>query len=312
MGLRDPCRVQRDVRGSLEEILQVVVRLSVADEPEQRHGHSPRRGGDACARGDSNPQARGHWNLNPARLPIPPLARGPSLAARRACSGRLGRSVTHGARPGRGRRGRATTLVPHRPSQSQEFPMSALAGKTAVITGSSRGVGAATAKLLAAEGANVVINYRQKAPRANKVVAEIEAAGGKAIAVGADLTDPESVRQLMQTAVDTFGGLDLLVLNASGGMEADLGEDYALRLNRDAQNDALTAGLEHLIEGGRVVFVTSHQAHFIDEVETMPEYEQVARSKRAGETALTERLPEMSEEGVSFVVVSGDMIEGTV
>jgi 3-oxoacyl-[acyl-carrier protein] reductase len=190
--------------------------------------------------------------------------------------------------------------------------MSALAGKTAVVTGSSRGVGAATAKLLAAQGANVVINYRQKAPRANKVVAEIEAAGGRAIAVGADLTDPSSVRQLMQAAVDTFGGLDLLVLNASGGMEKDLGEDYAMRLNRDAQSDALSAGLEHLPAGGRVVFVTSHQAHFIDEVETMPEYEQVARSKRAGERALTERVPEMSDKGVSFVVVSGDMIEGTV
>src|SRR5699024_8877807 len=72
------------------------------------------------------------------------------------------------------------------------------------------------------------------------------------------------------------------------------------------------AGLEHLSQGGRVVFVTSHQAHFIDEVETMPEYEQVARSKRAGETALTQRLAEMSDKGVSFVVVSGDMIEGTV
>jgi len=60
------------------------------------------------------------------------------------------------------------------------------------------------------------------------------------------------------------------------------------------------------------VFVTSHQAHFIHEVETMPEYEAVARSKRAGEDALTEQLPAMSEKGVSFVVVSGDMIEGTV
>ncbi|MEE1649664.1 SDR family oxidoreductase [Brachybacterium sp. J144] len=190
--------------------------------------------------------------------------------------------------------------------------MSPLAGKTAVITGSSRGVGAATAELLAAQGANVVINYRQKAPRANKVVEKIEAAGGRALAVGADLTDPEGVRALMRAAVDTFGSLDLLVLNASGGMESDLGEDYAMRLNRDAQDDALTAGLEHLTEGGRVVFVTSHQAHFIDEVETMPEYEQVARSKRAGETALTARIPELSAKGVSFVVVSGDMIEGTV
>ncbi|MFW6186846.1 MAG: SDR family oxidoreductase, partial [Actinomycetota bacterium] len=190
--------------------------------------------------------------------------------------------------------------------------MSSLAGKTAVVTGSSRGVGADTAKLLAAQGANVVVNYRQKAPRAHKVVQEIEAAGGHAVAVQADMTRPEEVRNLFAQAVETFGGVDVLVLNASGGMETDLGEDYALKLNRDAQDDALTAALEHLPEGGRVVFVTSHQAHFINDVETMPEYEQVARSKRAGEDTLTARVPELAGKGVTLVVVSADMIEGTV
>lgn len=190
--------------------------------------------------------------------------------------------------------------------------MSSVAGKTVVITGSSRGVGADTAKILAGEGANVVVNYRQKAPRANKVVKEITKAGGKAIAVQADMTDVESLRGLLQAGVDEFGGVDILILNASGGMESDMGEDYALRLNRDAQNDALTEGLKVLPEGGRVVFVTSHQAHFINDVETMPEYEAVAKSKRAGEDTLTARVPEMAEQGVSFVVVSADMIEGTV
>ncbi|MGN6502860.1 MAG: SDR family oxidoreductase, partial [Pseudolysinimonas sp.] len=64
--------------------------------------------------------------------------------------------------------------------------------------------------------------------------------------------------------------------------------------------------------GSRVVFVTSHQAHFIETVETMPEYEPVARSKRAGEDALRARIPQLDEAGVEFVVVSGDMIEGTI
>jgi len=173
-------------------------------------------------------------------------------------------------------------------------------------------VGADTAKILAGEGANVVVNYRQKAPRANKVVKDITEAGGAAIAVQADMTDVESLRGLLQAGVDEFGGVDILILNASGGMESGMGEDYALRLNRDAQNDALTEGLKVLPEGGRVVFVTSHQAHFINDVETMPEYEAVAKSKRAGEDTLTARVPEMSERGVSFVVVSADMIEGTV
>lgn len=190
--------------------------------------------------------------------------------------------------------------------------MSSVAGKTVVITGSSRGVGADTAKILAGEGANVVVNYRQKAPRANKVVKEIAEAGGHAIAVQADITDAESRAGLFRAAVDEFGGVDVLILNASGGMETEMGEDYALRLNRDAQNDTLTEALRVLPEGGRVVFVTSHQAHFINDVETMPEYEAVAKSKRAGEDTLTARVPELQDKGIGFVVVSADMIEGTV
>ncbi|WP_270238559.1 SDR family oxidoreductase [Rothia kristinae] len=190
--------------------------------------------------------------------------------------------------------------------------MGQLDGKSAIITGSSRGVGADTAKLLAAEGAGVVVNYRQKAPRAKKVVQAIEEAGGRAVAVGADVTKHEDVQALVDTAVQTYGGLDVLVLNASGGMETDLGEDYALRLNRDAQLDVLRTAAAVMRPGGRVVYVTSHQAHFIREVETMPEYEAVARSKRAGEDALTEEIPQLSERGIDFVVVSGDMIEGTV
>jgi 3-oxoacyl-[acyl-carrier protein] reductase len=190
--------------------------------------------------------------------------------------------------------------------------MGALDGKAAIVTGSSRGIGAAVAELLAAEGAGVVINYRQKAPRANKVVAGIEAAGGRAVAVGADLTSPEGAQALVDAAVDNFGGLDLLVLNASGGMETGLGEDYAMRLNRDAQVNMLKAAVAVMPAGSRVVFVTSHQAHFIDTVPTMPEYEPVARSKRAGEDALRAELPALEEKGISLVVVSGDMIEGTV
>jgi hypothetical protein len=83
-------------------------------------------------------------------------------------------------------------------------------------------------------------------------------------------------------------------------------------LNRDAQVNMLNAAVPQMREGSRVVFVTSHQAHFIDSVPTMPEYEPVARSKRAGEDALRALIPNLAEKGISFVVVSGDMIEGTV
>ncbi len=91
-----------------------------------------------------------------------------------------------------------------------------------------------------------------------------------------------------------------------------MAEDYALTLNRDAQLGTLDAALPLLEDGSRVVFVTSHQAHFIRTTPTMPEYEAVALSKRAGEDALRDRVGELTERGIGFVVVSGDMIEGTI
>ena len=187
-----------------------------------------------------------------------------------------------------------------------------LANTGIVVTGSSRGVGAATAQLLAARGAGVVVNYRQKAPRANKVVKNIEDAGGKAVAVGGDITTQEGRKAMLDAAQESFGGLNIVVLNASGGMESDFGEDYALRLNRDAQVSMLEEAAEIMEPGAQIVYVTSHQAHFIDDVPTMPEYEPVAKSKRAGELALRERIPLLKSKGIGFVVVTADMIEGTI
>ncbi|WP_026059485.1 SDR family oxidoreductase [Microbacterium yannicii] len=195
---------------------------------------------------------------------------------------------------------------------SAPLPANSLSGKTALVTGSSRGIGADTARYLAQAGANVVINYRNKAPRAEKLAAELRRLGVEVLVVGADLTDTASVQAMFDEVKSAFGGLDVLVLNASGGMESGMAEDYALQLNRDAQVRVLETALPLLDAGSRVVFVTSHQAHFIRTTPTMPEYEPVALSKRAGEDALRERLPELSERGVEFVVVSGDMIEGTI
>jgi NAD(P)-dependent dehydrogenase (short-subunit alcohol dehydrogenase family) len=187
-----------------------------------------------------------------------------------------------------------------------------LEGKRVLVTGSSRGIGADTVGYFAEAGARVVINYRNKAARAQKLADAITASGGTAITVGADLTDPESVQGMFDTIAADFGGLDILVLNASGGMESGMAADYAMRLNRDAQVNLLKAALPLLSDNSRVVFVTSHQAHFIETTPTMPEYEPVARSKRAGEDALRAMIPELEARGIGFVVVSGDMIEGTI
>ncbi|MCK2244744.1 MULTISPECIES: SDR family oxidoreductase [unclassified Crossiella] len=187
-----------------------------------------------------------------------------------------------------------------------------LAGRIALVTGGSRGIGAETARLLAAEGATVFVNYREKARRADRVVGEIERAGGTAAAVRADLTDPAAVDAMIEQIRDRAGRLDLLVLNASGGLERDRAADYALRLNRDAQVSLVEAALPLLPPSGRIVFVTSHEAHFHESRLSYDVYEPVAASKRAGEDALRARIPALTAREISLVVVSGDMIEGTI
>ena len=198
------------------------------------------------------------------------------------------------------------------PEPLTPLPAGSLSGRTALVTGSSRGIGADTVRYFAQAGANVVINFRNKAPRAEKLASQLRELGVDVLVVGADLTDPESVQAMFAEVTRAFGSLDVLVLNASGGMESGMGEEYALQLNRDAQVSVLETALPLLGDRSRVVFVTSHQAHFIRTTPTMPEYEPVARSKRAGEDALRELIPSLDERGVGFVVVSGDMIEGTI
>lgn len=196
--------------------------------------------------------------------------------------------------------------------ETSPLPENSLAGKVALVTGSSRGIGADTVNIFAHAGAAVVVNYRNKQARADKIVDAIILNGGKAIAVGADLTDTESVIGMFEDTKNAFGSIDILVMNASGGMEAGMGDDYAMKLNRDSQVALLKSAIDFLSKDSRVVFVTSHQAHFIKTTPTMPEYLPVALSKRAGEDALREMIPMLNEKGISFVVVSGDMIEGTI
>ena len=89
-----------------------------------------------------------------------------------------------------------------------------LAGKTAIVTGASKGIGASIAKHLAAEGAAVVVNYSSSKEGADKVVAEITAAGGKAVAVKANVASPAEIATLFAETKSAFGGLDILVNNA--------------------------------------------------------------------------------------------------
>src|SRR6202041_2162719 len=92
--------------------------------------------------------------------------------------------------------------------------MSKLKGKVAVVTGASKGIGAAIAKALAAEGASVVVNYASSKAGADAVVAAIIKAGGKAVAVGGDVSKKADAQSIIEAAIKNFGRLDILVNNS--------------------------------------------------------------------------------------------------
>lgn len=187
-----------------------------------------------------------------------------------------------------------------------------LSGKVSLVTGASRGIGAETALKLAVLGSDVVINYRSKGARAEEVVAAVQQLGRRAIAVQADLTEADQVDHMLDVINGTFERLDVLILNASGGLERDKVEGYAMMLNRDAQLRLAKLSTKLMRGAGRIVFVTSHWAHFYGDQQVIPGYEPVARSKHEGEKALRKYAAEIERSGISIVVVSGDVIEGTI
>jgi 3-oxoacyl-[acyl-carrier protein] reductase len=181
--------------------------------------------------------------------------------------------------------------------------------KVVLVTGASRGVGAHIATQLADPRSHVIVNYREKAKRADAVVDAVRAAGGNASAVRADAADEQAVGAMLDDIGDRFGGLDVLVLNASGGLEPGSDAGYPMRLNRDAQVRLAQLALPLMRAKGRVVFVTSHLAHFYGRKPVPADYLPVAISKQAGEKALRDMIPTLEAAGMTLVVVSGDMIE---
>jgi 3-oxoacyl-[acyl-carrier protein] reductase len=138
-----------------------------------------------------------------------------------------------------------------------------LEGKIAFVTGASRGIGAAIAKRLAADGAKVVITYSKGAETAGSVVKAIESLGGKAIAIQADATDPEAVQAAIAKTVSTFGKLDILVNNAGTAFpkkfeETTLEElDHVINLNIRGVFVATQAALKQMNNEGRIISIGS-------------------------------------------------------
>jgi NAD(P)-dependent dehydrogenase (short-subunit alcohol dehydrogenase family) len=141
--------------------------------------------------------------------------------------------------------------------------MSDLSGKRALVTGASRGIGAAIALRLAQDGADVAITYERSADKAAEVVASIEALGRKAVALQADAADPVAAGRAVDEAAAALGGLDILVNNAGlwrGGAIEDLtldDIDTTLAVNVRAVVLASQAAARHLPRGGRIISIGS-------------------------------------------------------
>ncbi|SNT09916.1 3-oxoacyl-[acyl-carrier protein] reductase [Granulicella rosea] len=141
--------------------------------------------------------------------------------------------------------------------------MSELTNKVALVTGGSRGIGAAIAKRLAADGASVAITYAKDATSASAVVEAIKQTGAKAIAIKADGGDTAAVRAAVEETVKTFGQLDILVNNAGTAIPKPFAEtteediEHVLNLNIRGVLVATQQALKHLKSGGRIIMIGS-------------------------------------------------------
>ena len=175
-----------------------------------------------------------------------------------------------------------------------------LEGKIALITGGSRGIGAAIAQRLAADGANVAITYTKGADAAASVVKEIERAGRKAIAIQADATDASAVEAAVEKTVATFGRLDVLVNNAGTAIpktfeKTTLEElDRLIDINVRGTLVATQAALKHMKSGGRIIMIGS----YVGERVLVPGLVAYSATKGAVR-CLVRGCPERSGAGVS-------------
>lgn len=189
--------------------------------------------------------------------------------------------------------------------------MSELTGKVALVTGGSRGIGAAVARRLAADGATVALTYVTSADKAEAVAKRIEADGGRALVMQADNADPAAVSGAVERTVRELGRLDILVNNAGvydGGPLDEMTVERADRLwsvNVRAVFVAAKAAARHMGAGGRIITIGSA----VTERVPAPGMTLYAMSK-AALTALTKGMArDLGERGILVTVVHGGLID---
>ena len=186
-------------------------------------------------------------------------------------------------------------------------------GKVALVTGSSRGIGRAIALRLARDGADVVVNYRQRGEDARLVAEEIQRLGTHAVAIEANMADPAAISALFARIESEFGGLDILVCNAAAGHQGTMGEAtvkaWELAMNVNARSYLLCAQAAFpMMErrgGGRILVTTAR----IATERAFPHYGTVAASKAAVNTLTTYLAVEFGRAGITVNAISPGLVD---
>jgi len=180
-----------------------------------------------------------------------------------------------------------------------------LAGKVALVSGASRGIGAAIAQRLAADGARVVVNYRSDEEGAQQVVAEIASLGGQAVAIQADVGKSEDASRLMLSARETHGGVDIVVNNAGMSIYKTLAdftdEDFSslIQANLTGSFNMMREAARHLRDDGRVINLSSSVTR-----QMFATYGPYAASKAAVDQLTRVLAKEVGERGITVNAVA--------
>lgn len=183
--------------------------------------------------------------------------------------------------------------------------MADMSGRRALVTGGGRGIGAAVVRRLAADGAAVAVHHRSSASEAAALVEELTGAGGRAVALQADLGEPAACRALVDQAVDALGGLDVVVSNAGvehfGALASITPEDYhrVFDTNVAAQLFVTQAAAAVMGEGGRIVLMSSVSANI-----AVFEHALYAASKAAVSALARNLAPELGRRGITVNAVA--------
>ncbi|HEY4164978.1 MAG TPA: SDR family oxidoreductase [Dongiaceae bacterium] len=177
--------------------------------------------------------------------------------------------------------------------------------RVALVTGASRGIGAAVAQRLAKDGFTVIINYAGDAKPAEALAREIESKGGRALTVKADVSNPAAVQKMFETAETAVGGIDVLINNAGIMTLGNLGEvadadfDRQIAVNLKGTFNTLRAAVKHLHDGGRIINFSSSVVGLL-----MPTYGVYAATKAAVEAMTSILAKELRGRNITVNAVA--------